>query len=78
MRDPKRINRILGLLGVHWSTHPDWRLGQVIVNLCRETGSNDDPFYLEDDELERLLRLHVEGEPPRPFVLAVQQDEEDV
>jgi len=59
VRDGKRIDRMLGLLRTVWHEHPDWRLGQTIVNLYRETGAEDsDPFYLEDDALESILRLH--------------------
>lgn len=51
-RDPVRIGRILLLLGELWQKYPDWRLGQLIVNV---TGKSD-PFYVEDDDLEKALR----------------------
>lgn len=54
-RDPKRIPRILAVLEEAWQLHPDWRLGQLLVNLlppeCKE-----DLFYLEDEEFEGNLR----------------------
>jgi uncharacterized protein YihD (DUF1040 family) len=52
MRDPARIDRIVGLLRRYWHQYPDLRLGQLIVNV---TGSSD-PFYREDDQTEQQLR----------------------
>lgn len=55
MRDPKRIARIVDLLGEVWAKVPDWRLTQLVVN-ASDTGHNCGPvFYLEDDEFERRL-----------------------
>ena len=66
MRDPQRIERIIGLLRTYWQGNPDLRLGQLVANLHRDTGGEDnDPFHMEDDELEQQLRLYVEG-PPKP------------
>ena len=48
MRDPERISVILDELRQFWMRHPDWRLGQVIVNLT-EAKSTSDIFYIEDD-----------------------------
>ena len=33
MRDPKRIERMLGKLGQLWKQTPDWRLGQLLLNV---------------------------------------------
>ncbi len=33
-----------------WESNPDWRLGQLIVNLSRSAGMSD-PFFMEDDRL---------------------------
>lgn len=52
MRNPQRIDRIVELLRRRWKQTPDWRLGQLIVNV---TGRSD-PFYIEDDTIEELLR----------------------
>lgn len=54
MRDPKRIERILYKVGVLWDRNPDWRLGQLIDNAIHDGGSAD-PYYAEDDVLERGL-----------------------
>ena len=51
MRDPARMKRILGKLGKFWESVPDWRLGQLYVNVA----STDRAFYVEDDTFEALL-----------------------
>ena len=53
MRDPKRIDRVLKVLGDNWKKVPDWRLMQLMCNLQRACG--DDMFYIEDDEFIRLV-----------------------
>ena len=66
MRDPNRISRVLAKLAAAWEANPDWRLGQLITNVCRY-GSPFDVFYVEDDvfeaELDALLAGHVEKPP---------------
>ena len=53
MRDPKRINRILGLIKTIWTNNPDMRLTQLIMNALE---MNEDPYYVEDDKIETKLR----------------------
>lgn len=53
MRDPKRIDRILGLVEKIWKLGPDLRLTQLIMNALK---INTDPYYIEDDKLEQALR----------------------
>lgn len=55
MRDPQRIPRVLNLLGRVWAEVPDWRLGQLIENIARDTGWND-AFYMSDDDLEKGVK----------------------
>lgn len=52
MRDPKRIQRILGLLEHVWNRDQDQRLCQLICNI---TEHHRDLFYVEDDEVEAGL-----------------------
>ena len=60
MRDPERIDRICGLLAEVWKQNPDWRLGQLIYNMVRSSkGSSAPLFYIEDDELESIMRVHL-------------------
>lgn len=59
MRDPNRIPRVLELLEKAWKEVPDWRLGQLIENIARDMGW-DDAYYMEDDDLEKELRKHID------------------
>ena len=47
-RDPKRIPKVLAVLGELWMEHPDLRLGQII-------GNASITFYTEDDQAEKSL-----------------------
>ena len=55
MRDENRIDYMLKLVGKIWHKHPDMRFGQLVSNLYTYT-SKTDMFYVEDDELMRLLQ----------------------
>jgi hypothetical protein len=55
MRDPKRIPEILNELKGIWSTIPDLRLGQLIGNVMTDSM---DFYYMEDEELIKILRDH--------------------
>ena len=55
MRDPNRIPIMLEELKILWETHPDWRLGQLIVNLSRAEGF-EDPFFVQDDSMLNTIR----------------------
>lgn len=57
MRDPNRIPEILKLVQESWERSPDLRLGQFVCNLAAILGKRD-PFYLEDDELLKALRIY--------------------
>jgi len=50
MRDPNRIDEVLGALREYWVAHPDMRLGQILVNLIGAKFAAD-IFYVEDDTL---------------------------
>ena len=53
MRDPKRIDRISKLIKEIWKNNPDLRLTQLIMNALQ---MNQDPYYVEDDKLEKKLK----------------------
>jgi len=55
MRDPARIERILGLIRKVWYDAPDLRLTQLIMNELR---MHSDPYYIEDDVLEKALKAY--------------------
>ena len=52
MRNPERIPDFCNQLSTIWSKVPDWRFGQLMINLFRTIG---DPFYYEDDELIKKI-----------------------
>jgi uncharacterized protein YihD (DUF1040 family) len=52
MRDPARIDEVLGVIRELWREYPDWWLCQLIVNVA----ARNDPFYTEDDELVQRLK----------------------
>ena len=58
MRDINRIDDVLKTLSECWKKYPDWRLGQLFCNLQRAAGQ--DLFYLEDDQMIKLLNLYFE------------------
>lgn len=51
MRDKKRIEPMLTKIEEVWKNHPQLRFGQLLVKV---TG-REDPFYVEDDILLKLL-----------------------
>lgn len=61
-RPPERIDQVLDRLEKIWKEHPDYRLGQLVVNALRPKSPCPEIFYAEDDvllnglsELEKLL-----------------------
>ena len=55
MRDPDRIDRIIERLRQVWKTHPDLRLGQLLVNAIRPSQPCPQVFYPEDSLIENGL-----------------------
>ena len=56
MRDPKRIDRILGLVRTAWTRNPDLRFGQLVYHVVmNEFKTNGVLFQLEDDRMEQAL-----------------------
>ena len=54
MRDVKRIKPFLEEIEKLWEKVPDWRFGQLIVNVlgtCKK-----DPFFYEEDEMLELWK----------------------
>jgi len=52
MRDPNRIEPILGLIREIWHRYPDLRLTQLIMNALKMA---KDPYYVEDETLKKAL-----------------------
>ena len=59
MRDPNRIAHLLVLLGRLWKQSPDLRFAQIIEILKSKLWT-DDMFYVEDDDLIKLLERMVD------------------
>jgi len=55
VRDPKRIKSLLKELERLWKLVPDWRFGQLFVNVMDISGNTDDPFFVEDDKMLAAL-----------------------
>lgn len=53
MRDPKRIDMVIKQLEKVWKEVPDWRFGQLVMNILSYIGK--DPFYIEDDKMLEIL-----------------------
>ena len=68
MRDPKRIPKVLKNLQTIWECYPDWRLGQLVCNIGRWKGYFD-PFFMEDDVIEKYLAAMTNGEEPDQAVV---------
>lgn len=64
MRNPSRIKPFMHKLGHMWQQNlPDCRFGQLMSNffgfVISETGR--DIFFIEDDEMERLMFKYFKG-----------------
>ena len=66
MRDPKRIDNILKLIGVLWNKYPDMRFMQLLASMGFLQYNDDmtvkDPFYIEDEIILKLLEAHNESQ----------------
>ena len=55
MRNPERIRPLCERLADAWKKLPDLRLGQLLVDSL----GGKDPFYIEDEDLIRMLERFV-------------------
>ena len=56
MRDVNRIDKYVNQIKDIWKKFPDWRFGQLLMNICSMI--EDNPayfFYIEDDELFKKI-----------------------
>lgn len=56
LRDEQRIDELLNTLGELWHKVPDWRFGQLVMNLISYIGR--DPFYIEDDKMKEIIESY--------------------
>ena len=59
MRNPKRIDVFCNELKRLWHKVPDWRFGQLMLNVLGEVYNHSklDPFFIEDEKM--LEELHI-------------------
>lgn len=56
MRDSERIDKFCERLAKAWENYPDWRFGQLMVNILSEMmAQGRDPFFPEEDEMIRFI-----------------------
>lgn len=55
-RSPLRIPILLELIRLEWEEAPEQRFLQLVQNLVGASATNGQAFYLEDEELIRLIR----------------------
>lgn len=55
MRDEKRIEPFLAEFEKLWKQNPDWRFGQLVVNMF-----GADPFYIEDEQALEKIKERLE------------------
>jgi hypothetical protein len=60
MRNPKRIPKVLAKLQKAWELQPDWRLGQLLVNLSRPMHKGYQIFHHEESFWEHRIDLMIE------------------
>lgn len=56
MRDINRIKPFLEKFEELWEKYPDWRFGQLVVNMF-----GNDPFYIEDEQSLERIEKHLES-----------------
>ena len=58
MRDPNRIKPFLEKIEKLWSENPDWRFGQLVINITRTGVINTAIFNMEEDKfIEKMEEL---------------------
>lgn len=60
MRDIKRIDDFCNKLAEYWKQVPDWRFGQLMVNIL--STCSRDPFFYEEDEMLKLFEEYFKKE----------------
>lgn len=60
MRDPRRIHEFCKRLEAAWLLLPDWRFGQLMMNIFTAMKSErKDPFFIEDDRLLEFVENYI-------------------
>ncbi len=62
MRDVNRLYKFYDeLRDIHMTYFPDWRFGQMVVNVLSKWQSQEDRdiFYLEEDEILQIFKDYI-------------------
>jgi len=57
MRNSDRIKIVLEQIEQLWITNPDFRFGQLIMNITQTVDYNLKLFYMEEDELLEKIKV---------------------
>lgn len=62
MRDPNRIDGYCDRMKAIWGKVPDWRFGQMMMNIMCDylSETSRDVFYLEDEELFAWMEKYMD------------------
>ena len=61
MRDVRRIRKFCSRLATAWELLPDWRFGQLMMNIFGQLKSEGkDPFFQEDDSIIEYIEQYIE------------------
>ena len=61
MRDSKRIRKFCNRLATAWELLPDWRFGQMVMNILGHMSiERRYPFFTEDDEMIEYIEKYIE------------------
>lgn len=62
MRDKRRISKFCNELSTIWASNaPDWRFGQLMMNVLVEMVSDGkDPFFPEEEEMIEYFKKYFE------------------
>lgn len=63
MRDPARIDKFCSELAKLWKEAPDWRFGQLMVNVLGTCPV--DPFFPEDDKMLQFFKDFFDDSVPQ-------------
>lgn len=62
MRDIRRIRKFCNRLATAWELLPDWRFGQLIMNIFGQMKSEGkDPFFPEDESMIEYIEQYIEN-----------------
>lgn len=57
MRDKNRIDKFCSDLATEWKKYPDFRFGQMMLNIFGEMFANGrDPFFPEEEEMMKCIK----------------------